>query len=194
MRGGNGRAVVPPGRGAESFDAVGGVRFYQPRVEFCCTVSDDGAGGRVLGCAYHPAAGFDDRRRLGGDLLDRVAEEILVVEINLGDDGNFWPYDVGCVEASPHADLEYGEVHLAAREEIERHCGEAFEVGGVRCEARGFGPSGEQLLDPRMNPREGGSEVSVGNLLAIETNALVHAFEMWRSVEPGAQAPAGLSG
>src|SRR5208282_6788225 len=113
-----------------------------------------------------------------------MAEKFLMVEINGGDDGDLRLDDVGGVEAAAEADFVDGEFDLGADEMVEGHGGEAFEEGGMGGEfARG-----QQLLDERLDAGEGGGEVVVVNLQAVDADALVDTLEVRRGVEAGAGA------
>ena len=78
-----------------------------------------------------------------GDFLDRVAEIIFVVEINLRDDRDFRQENVGRVQAPAHAGFAHGKLRARAGEIHEGDRRDALEKSGMRGEASG----GEQFLD-----------------------------------------------
>src|SRR5688572_25952502 len=73
-------------------------------------VGDDGQGARRLGRDSDGTVGLDDARLLGGDLLDRVAEDGRVLQIEGSNDGDEGGDDVGRVEGAAQADLDCGEL------------------------------------------------------------------------------------
>ena len=54
-----------------------------------------------------------------GDAVDGVAEPVLVVKADAGDDGGFGVDEVGRVQPAAKADFEYGDLRLAAGDEVE---------------------------------------------------------------------------
>ena len=88
------------------------------------------AGFRALLGENERNAGFQDSGFFAGDFREGVAEEVLMVEIDAGDDGDERRKDVGGVEATAEADFEDGEVHTLAGKIFEGHGGDAFEIGG----------------------------------------------------------------
>ena len=174
---------VRSGYRAQTLNAVGGVHFHQPRVHLCAASRNYRAGLGPLGRANHPAARLDDARFFGGDLLDRVTKEILVVEINLRDDSNLGLHDIGRVEAPAHTHLEDDAVRLAPPEPFHGHRGQALEVGGVR----GQCARSQQSFDEGVEAGEALGELVIGDVFAVQAQPLVDAFEVRRSVEARAQ-------
>ena len=75
-----------------------------------------------LGLPYHYGdAILDDAGLLGGNLLQRVAEELRVVKADIGDDAQQRRDDVGAVETAAHANFDDGDVDLLAGEVVEGH-------------------------------------------------------------------------
>src|SRR2546425_7275464 len=93
-----------------------------------------------------------------------MAEEIFVVEVNGRDEGNGGNDDIGGVETPAQADFEDGEVDASARESLEGHGGEAFEISRVSAEFSG----GEELLDEMVNAGEDFGEDIIGDFIAGE--------------------------
>ena len=79
---------------------------------------------------------------------------------------------------------------LGAGEVIEGHGGQTFEVGGVRRESAG----GEQLFDNGKDAVEGGGEIGVGDVSAVDADALVDALEVRRGIKTSAQAGSAKDG
>ena len=84
--------------------------------EFLCARKNHFAGFRALLGEDERNAGLQDSGFFAGDFLQGMAEEILVVEIDAGDDGYGWRKDVGGVEAAAEADFEDAEFDAGARE------------------------------------------------------------------------------
>ncbi len=153
--------------------------------------------------ADYPGAWLDDAGLFRGDFLEGMAEEIFVIESDLGNDGNFGNQDVGGIEPAAEADLKDGDVRFLAGEKIEGHGGDAFKESGMGRKTAG----GEEILDYVMNAGEGGGEIGIGNISAnrggveggvdgarskhsgIEkANTLVDAHQMRRGVKTHAQS------
>ena len=92
----------------------------------------DGPGHRLV-------AGLDDRRLLARDLRDRLAEEILVVERDVGHRCDAEIEHVGAVEAAAEADLadEHLRIRLARGEDARG--GEHLEPGRLQLVGQGLG-------------------------------------------------------
>ncbi len=128
--------------------------------------------------------GLENSSFFAGDFGKGVAEEIFVVEVDAGDDGDGGLNDVGGIEAAAEPDFEDGEVDFFFCEILEGHGGDAFEIGGVGAEFSG----GEESFDLLLGAGEDGGEIFVGDFLAVDAEAFVDFFEVGRSVEAGAQA------
>ena len=72
-------------------------------------------------------AGFEDAGFLTGDLLQRVPQKPLVIEIDRGNGRRHRAHDVGRVEPPAEADLEHGDVDRRAAEQFERRGGGHLE-------------------------------------------------------------------
>ena len=75
-------------------------------------LADGLVGLGVLRQGDEGAVGAEDAGLLAGDLGDGVAEVLLVVEGDVGDDREQRIDDVGSVEATAEADLEDGDLDL----------------------------------------------------------------------------------
>ena len=64
-------------------------------------------------------SGAHNARFFAGDAVDGIAEPVLVVEADAGDDGGVGVDEVGRVQPSAKADFEYGDLRLAAGDEVE---------------------------------------------------------------------------
>ncbi len=124
----------------------------------------------------HRRVGFDDACLLRGYLGQRVAQELHVVEADVGDDAEVRTDDVGAVEPSAQAYLHHGHVHPLLGEIIERHGGRQLEERGVqRLEERAVAL---HEIDHRL----------LGDRLPIHADALAEVHQVGRRVEPCAVA------
>ena len=88
--------------------------------------------GFGLGLPYHHGdGGLDDAGLLDGDLLEGVAEELGVVETDIGDDRQQGGDDIGAVEPAAHADLDDGDVDLFLGKIVEGESHGHLEEGEV---------------------------------------------------------------
>ena len=159
-------------------------------VEFVRASEDDFACFGALFGENDGHAGLQDAGFFGGDFREGVAEEIFVVEIDAGDDGNERVKNIGGVEAAAEADFEDAEFDAFAGETFEGHGGDAFEVGGMGAEFAG----GEKFFDQGVDARESFREGVVADFFAVDADALVDSFEMRRSVEAGSKAGVAKDG
>src|SRR5262249_13055588 len=118
--------------------------------------------------------GLDDPRLLPRDLLDRVAEDLGVIQADRGDDRHQRREDVGAIEPAAEADLDHGDVDLAFGEVEESERRRHLEEGAVAAFGESFDPV-ERLLEPAL----------VGPL-ADDADALTEVDQMRRGVEAGA--------
>ena len=93
---------------------------------------------------------------------DGVAEVLLVVEGDVGDDGEEGFDDVGGVEAASHAHFEDGDVDFLLREVEEGQGGEGFEEAGVVGRGARFG---DQAAGGVVDLEVEAGEVVVGDLV-----------------------------
>ena len=70
--------------------------------------------------AHERDAGLRDAGLVAGDVLDGVAENVRVVERNVGDDGDLRPQHVGSVERAADAGFDHRNVDFGTREPQER--------------------------------------------------------------------------
>src|SRR5690606_8892797 len=91
-------------------------RDGEPGTDLLRAVGEDGRDLRVLRRRDGDGVGVDDPGLLVGDVLDRVPEEVLVVDTDRGDDGDVRVDDIGRVPGAAHADLDDGDVDRGVRE------------------------------------------------------------------------------
>src|SRR5207237_6746051 len=90
------------------------VELAQRRAAFARRGLDDLPRFRHAYAAQRRPPRLDDARLLEGNLRQRVAELLRVVEADARDDGDQRRADVGRVEASAEADLEHGDIDATA--------------------------------------------------------------------------------
>ena len=155
-----------------------------PDLQFRGDFADGLVGFRMLGEGDQGAAGTEDAGFFAGDEADGRAEPLLVIERDVGDDGEDGGDDVGGVETASHAYFEDGEIDAGFREVNEGEGGEEFEVAGEG----GEGGVEDELPGGRVDAEIEAGEVFVGDVAAVELDALVDAVEVRRGVEANAQA------
>jgi hypothetical protein len=151
-------------------------------IELLCASENNFARFRMLLGKDDGNSRLQDTGLFGGDFAKRVAQEVFVIEVDTGDDGNDRVKNVGGIESAAEADFEDAEFDASAGEVFECHGRDAFEIGWMRAELS----VGEELFDQIVNASEGFGEGIVADLLAIDANALVDSFEVGGSVEAGA--------
>src|SRR6516162_6054877 len=72
-------------------------------------IADNVVGLGVLRQRDHQAVRADDSHLFARDFSDRVAEILLMIERDVGDNGNERVDDVGSVESAPHTNFENGD-------------------------------------------------------------------------------------
>ena len=115
-------------------DEAGGIDGSD--VEGCCGFAYDLIGFGVLGEGDEGAVGTEDASLFAGDLGDGVAEVVLMVEGDVGEDGEERIDDVGGVETASEAYFEDGDV--------DGGLGCPGAIGFVSCEVE-EGKGGEDL-------------------------------------------------
>ncbi len=131
--------------------------------------------------------GAEDAGLLAGDLGDGVAEVVLMVEGDVGDDGDEGVDDVGGVEAAAEAYFEDGYVDFLLSEVEEGEGGEDLEEAWVVRE----GSLADEAFGCGVYVEVEAGEVFVGDLDAVDLDALVDAGEVGRRVEASAVARGG---
>ena len=128
-------------------DAEGSGRFDDEATERGGAREDDLAGLGALLCDDDGHGRLDDAGLFRGDFLERMAEEIFVVEVDAGDYGDHGSQNVRGVQATAETHLENTKFDAGLREVFEGHRGDALEVRRVRAELSG----GEELLGERLD-------------------------------------------
>ena len=149
--------------------------------------ADGLVGLGVLGEGDEGAVGAEDAGLFAGDGGDGGAEVLLVVERDVGKDGEDWLDDVGGVKTAAEAYFEDGNVDLLLSEIEEGDGGKDLEVAGWVRELSFSDEAGGGGV--RLEIEAG--EVFVVDLEAVDLDALVEADKVGRGVEGGAVARGG---
>src|ERR1700722_19754844 len=100
----------------------------------------------------------------------------LVVEINRRDRGHHGLNDIRRVKSSTHAHFVNGEISTSIGEANKCYRRNAFKKRRVGGELS----LRDQRFNRRANPRPRRGKSFVGNILTIDSNALIDSFEVWR--------------
>ena len=146
------QSVIAPGRGQPNRRPA----VLARRLDAHTRVRLDELGARQIAHRHEHVARFgrngadddrdaapDDAGFFRGDRRQRVAEILLVIEIDRGDGRRNGLHDVRRVEASAKTHLEHRDVHARAPEELEGDCRGHFE----ECRRRFERSIGEQAVD-----------------------------------------------
>ena len=156
-----------------------------------------GEGGVVFGVHESDGAGLFERglclqqlwRAEGGDALledagffgcdlgERLAEVLLVVERDGGDDSSDGGDDVGGIEPPAETGFEQDDVASFAREMFEGHHGDDFKKGGQL--------PGGKLAEQCLHAFGEKHGLRLGDGFAVDLNAFAKADEMRRGVQAG---------
>ncbi len=127
----------------------------------------------------HGNPGLDDPRLLSGDQVERIAELLLVVIADAGDDAQGRLTDVGAVESSSQADFDHVGLGTGLLEQQPGQRGGHFEKGGgpvLRLSTSiGRFSQGWQGLE----------ELCRGDRYSPDYEAFLEVFQVGRGVEAG---------
>src|ERR1700722_19302201 len=101
-------------------------------MHYRAVIGDNGSGFRALAGTDHDAVWFNNSGLFVRDQLNGMAQEIFVVKIDRGDDGDFRPDDVGSVEAAAEANLVNRELDSVRLKGNERHGGDTLKKRRMR--------------------------------------------------------------
>ncbi len=118
-------------------DAPRLIYFEKAAASIGATPCDHRTGLGPLYRADDPRSPLDDSGFFSRNLLDRVPEEILVVEINRRDDGNLRLDNVRGVEPAAQADFVDGELHAMRGKRCKSHGCDAFKKRRMRGQLAG---------------------------------------------------------
>ena len=142
--------------------------------------------GRLLQPDDGDGVGLDDAGLLPRDLLDRVPEEVTVVEVDGGDDGDGGIDDVGGVPRPAHADLHDRDVDRGVGERGIRDSDQHLEVGHRR--AAVDDRAGVDHLDEGDHLVVGAEEPLRVDRPTADRDPLEHRVQVRRGEPPGVQA------
>ena len=132
--------------------------------------------GRLFAVDDSVAAGFDDAGLRRGDLFQRVAKHLGVVEADVADDGGFRRQnDVRRVKFAAHADLAHDKVAALSGEVFKAQRRDHFKLG--RLLEDGVGQGLDVLGDP--------ADLFIRDLDTVDLNALVEADEVGAGIKSG---------
>ncbi len=100
-----------------------------------------------------------------------VAQELGVVEADVGDDGKDWGDDVGAVESAAQSHFDDGIIHLLLCEVFQSHGSGQFEEGWME----GFEESSVLFYEV--------DDILLRNAFAVNSDTLSEIYQMGRGVE-----------
>src|ERR1017187_6796949 len=109
----------------------------------------------MLRQGYQRAACAQDSRLFAGDLGNRVAQVFLVVERDVGQDGEQRIDDVGGVEPAAHTHFQDGDLHVALGEVEESQRGQRLEEAGMVRQPASRDQLPARLVDAKVEARKG---------------------------------------
>ena len=157
----------------------GEIGAIQRRALFVAGVLDHRFHRGLLAVEGAGPPGLDDAGFRLRDGLHGVAQELRVVQADVGDDGALGVLDgVRRVPVAAHAHLQHHDVALLPLEVLEAQGGDQLELRGMLGHGVGMGPHVFRQC----------AQVVVGDLNAVHLHALVEADDVGRGVEPRAIA------
>lgn len=114
---------------------------------------------------------LDDACFLTGNLCQRVAQKLGMVETDVGDDGKHWGDDVGAVESAAQSYLDYGVIYLLLGKVFQSHGSGQFEEGWME----GFEEASVLLYEV--------DDILLRNAFAVNSDTLSEIYEMRGGVE-----------
>ena len=99
--------------------------------DLLCATADNLDDGRLVASQDDRNSRLDDPRLLRGDLLDRVAEPVAMVESDLRDDAKRGFADIGRIKTSAESAFEDRVIDLRLGVELEGNGRKRFEKGSV---------------------------------------------------------------
>src|SRR5215472_5813721 len=126
--------------------------------------------------------GTKDSSLLARNLRQGVAEEFLMIEVNISNHRDAGIGDVSSIQPASHTYLEHRQLYTGAGEILEHHCGEHFKKTRVP----GQFSAGHELFRDAFDPVIHFREFNVADGLAIDLNALIDLKQMRRGIESSA--------
>ena len=143
-------ACLNPGLEALGIDDVAG-EHIQIRADLFGLGSEDTDHFFFLRHGNRDASRLDDPGFLGGDLLDRVAEDLRVLELDLGQAHDPGLDNVGAVQTPTEPGFKDDNIDRLLRKHEQRERSQQFEVGGLAVLfldfVRGVAAFGERFIE-----------------------------------------------
>jgi hypothetical protein len=114
-----------------------------------------------------------------GNLRDRIAEPLHVIERDVGDDGNERLDDIRRVQPPAHADFQHGQIHLGFGEGAEGQSGQRLKEAGVARQRAFTDQPSRAVVHAEVVAREG----LVGDERAGDPDPFVDPIQMRRGVQ-----------
>ena len=143
-------------------------------------LQEDGRHCRLRLADHHGDAGFDNAGLLAGDQRQRIAQQVLVVVADVGDDAQQRRDDVGAVQPAAQPDFDDGDVHALAGKVVEGHGDAELEKGGL------------YILDDSAMAAHEIHHPPPGDVLSVHLDALPEVQVVRADVQAGFQ-PCGLA-
>jgi hypothetical protein len=156
--------------GSPSKHVATSIHDVEVRFGLCAPRADD-VERRAGGCSDNVVAALDDRRLLGGDRGDRVAEVLAVVEADCGDRRNAEVQHVGAVESAAESHLAHHRVRMSLGGDHDAGDRHELEARGLLLLRQTAGDSGDVVDD--------GGERVVADPRAVDDDAFAIRDEMW---------------
>src|SRR6185312_1052960 len=137
---------------------------------------------RVLRENHHWHSGTHDSGFFMGDLRQRVAEEFLMIEINISNDAHCRIGNVGGVQPSAQSHFEHRKIHTSAGEIFEHDGRDHFEEAWMPRQLSRF----HKTLRAGIYALIHYSEFHITDLLTIDLDAFVDAYQVRRRVKADA--------
>ena len=131
-------------------------------------------------------AGFDDAGLFGGDLCPGMAEPLLVIELDIGDDAGERRDDVGGVEPATHAGFPNHQFTALFDEILERQYHDDLEKGRM--------PIRRKMGEPIPGAFDEADDVVPGDELSVDLDAFAEADQVRRGEQTGAQSGGAVNG
>ena len=137
------------------------------------------AGGRLRIGTDRGATGTEDMRLFPADLLARIAEILLVIQVNAGEDRAVGIDDVDRIQAPAQTHFEHSAIETRGGEQREHRQGGEFEISEQ---------NGRIAQTRRLDLRKGAGQRGIADLGAGDARAFVESQQVWRGVQAGAVA------
>src|SRR5438309_8783606 len=118
------------------------------------------------------------------DLRQRIAEEILVIKVDVGDHGDQGINNIRRIQPTAKTYFKYRQIDPGAGEVFESHGGEHFKKAGMPWQLTAF----HQIMRAAFNAVIDDGKFGVADWLLVDLDTLIHAQQVRRGIESGAIA------